>query len=182
MEKASNPTLSRDLGSLFRRFTLGLGLVIVISPISAAARDRSSSPRRPSRATPPWFEPGRRLPPPRPSGSAEVTSSTHPAVHGSRHADVQRLFPRAGAARDERLERAEAIAKHPAGKARVHPESAEVEVEPGDSLWAIAEERVGTKRVTECWPKLYAANRSTIGTDPDHIEPGQRLTLPKECR
>lgn len=181
MEKASNLTVSGGLGKLLRRFTLGLGLAVVISPISAAARDRSSLPRRLSRATPPWFEPGRRLPPPRPSGSAEASRSTHPAVHGSRHAEVRSLFPRAEGVGGERFERIAAIASHPAGKARVRDRAA-VEVQPGDNLWAIAEERVGSKRVTECWPKLYAANRSMIGADPNHIEPGQTLMVPEECR
>lgn len=169
------------VSKLLRRFTLGLGLAVVISPISATARHRSSSPRRLPRANTPWTEPGRRLPPPRQSGSAEALPPKHPAVHGSRGAEVRRLFPRAGTVRSDRLERAKAMASHPAGKALVR-DPAVVKVELGDSLWAIAEERVGTTRVTECWPKLYAANRMTIGNDPAHIEPGQELTVPKECR
>ena len=181
MEKASNPTFRRGFGRLLRRFTLGLGLAVLISPISATARNRSSSPRRLPRANTPWTEPGRRLPPPRQSGSAEALPPKHPAGHRFRHGEVRRLFPRAGTVRAERLERAEAMASHPAGKSLVR-DRAVVEVEPGDSLWAIAEEHVGTTRVTECWPKLYAANRTTIGNDPAHIEPGQKLTVPKECR
>ncbi|AIS01762.1 transglycosylase family protein [Streptomyces glaucescens] len=43
----------------------------------------------------------------------------------------------------------------------------------GDTLSAIAEER----RVKGGWRGLYAANRTTIGADPDLIVPGQRLTL-----
>ncbi|KOV21551.1 transglycosylase family protein [Streptomyces sp. XY152] len=44
----------------------------------------------------------------------------------------------------------------------------------GDTLSGIAvEERVGGG-----WRKLYDANRSTIGGDPDLIVPGQRLALP----
>jgi nucleoid-associated protein YgaU len=182
MEKASNLTLRRGFGRLLRRFSLGLGLAIVVSPITAAARDRSSSPRRSSRANPPWSEPGRRIPPPRWLGSAEVpAASAHPAVHASRRAKVRPLFPRAGVRGDERDARRAAMATHPAGKGRADGDR-EVQVRPGDSLWSIAEDRVGTSRVTECWPKLYSANRSTIGDDPDHIEPGQTLTVPNECR
>ena len=176
MEKPSNPTFRPGLGKLLRRFSLGLGLAILISPISAAARGRSSSPRRLPRATPPWFEPGRRLPPPRPSGSAEAS---HPAIHGDRTAPISRLFPRAGT--ESAPTREDSMARHPAGTKR-DGASRVVEVKPGDSLWSIAEERVGRARTTECWPKLYAANQPTIGPDPDHILPGQKLTLPEECR
>ncbi|MGW0465541.1 transglycosylase family protein [Streptomyces sp. NPDC003027] len=46
-------------------------------------------------------------------------------------------------------------------------------VTPGDSLSRIArEERVGGG-----WQRLYAANRTVVGDDPDLIHPGQRLTL-----
>ncbi|MFF5407430.1 transglycosylase family protein [Streptomyces misionensis] len=44
-------------------------------------------------------------------------------------------------------------------------------VRAGDTLSRIAE-RHGTT-----WQRLYAANRSVIGADPDVIVPGQRLTL-----
>ncbi|MFI9341762.1 transglycosylase family protein [Streptomyces sp. NPDC052773] len=43
----------------------------------------------------------------------------------------------------------------------------------GDTLSAIADEQ----RVQGGWQGLYAANRTTIGADPDLILPGQRLSL-----
>ncbi|MDG9718981.1 transglycosylase family protein [Streptomyces sp. DH24] len=43
----------------------------------------------------------------------------------------------------------------------------------GDTLSGIAEER----RVEGGWQRLYAANRETLGSDPDLILPGQRLSL-----
>ncbi|MFI6348477.1 transglycosylase family protein [Streptomyces sp. NPDC050560] len=43
----------------------------------------------------------------------------------------------------------------------------------GDTLSGIAEER----RVDGGWQRLYSANRSTIGSDPDLILPGQRLSV-----
>jgi murein DD-endopeptidase MepM/ murein hydrolase activator NlpD len=43
----------------------------------------------------------------------------------------------------------------------------------GDSLSEIAE----TEHVSGGWQRLYAANRRTIGSDPDLILPGQRLNL-----
>ncbi|MFB8756938.1 transglycosylase family protein [Streptomyces nigra] len=46
-------------------------------------------------------------------------------------------------------------------------------VVPGDTLSRIAEER----KVRGGWRGLYAANRATVGADPDLILPGQRLAL-----
>ncbi|MFF3554068.1 transglycosylase family protein [Streptomyces tsukubensis] len=43
----------------------------------------------------------------------------------------------------------------------------------GDSLSRIAD----TKNVQGGWPKLYEQNRSTVGSDPDLIMPGQRLVI-----
>ncbi|MFF9349183.1 peptidoglycan DD-metalloendopeptidase family protein [Streptomyces sp. NPDC014734] len=43
----------------------------------------------------------------------------------------------------------------------------------GDSLSAIAE----SERLSGGWQHLYAANREVVGTDPDLIFPGQRLSL-----
>ncbi len=43
----------------------------------------------------------------------------------------------------------------------------------GDTLSGIAD----TARVDGGWHALYAANRTTVGTDPDLILPGQRLSL-----
>ncbi|WP_406462913.1 transglycosylase family protein [Streptomyces sp. NBC_01622] len=43
----------------------------------------------------------------------------------------------------------------------------------GDTLSGIAE----TERVDGGWHELYAANRTTVGDDPDLILPGQRLSL-----
>ncbi|MFF3374837.1 transglycosylase family protein [Streptomyces sp. NPDC002680] len=43
----------------------------------------------------------------------------------------------------------------------------------GDTLSGIADER----DVRGGWQRLYAANRTTVGTDPDLIVPGQRLNL-----
>jgi murein DD-endopeptidase MepM/ murein hydrolase activator NlpD len=43
----------------------------------------------------------------------------------------------------------------------------------GDTLSAIADDR----DVRGGWQRLYASNRTTIGTDPDLIVPGQRLNL-----
>ncbi len=55
-------------------------------------------------------------------------------------------------------------------------------VEPGESLWSITAEALGATagaaEVADAWPRLYAANRDTVGSDPDLIHPGLRLALP----
>lgn len=60
--------------------------------------------------------------------------------------------------------------------------STSVRVRPGDSLWAIAEERLGPRatvvEVAAYWQRIHARNRSAIGPDPDLILPGQLLELP----
>lgn len=57
-----------------------------------------------------------------------------------------------------------------------------VTVHSGDSLWTIADRALGgspsAARVATAWPRWYAANRSTVGADPDVIHPGQRLRPP----
>ncbi|MFF2846656.1 transglycosylase family protein [Streptomyces sp. NPDC058001] len=46
-------------------------------------------------------------------------------------------------------------------------------VRPGDSLWGIAD----SHDLKGGWSALYAGNKSTVGTDPDLILPGQSLEL-----
>lgn len=60
------------------------------------------------------------------------------------------------------------------GQAPVPAGARRVEVEPGDTLWSIAEEEYGDG---ERWRRLYAANRAHVA-DPDVIHPGQILDLP----
>jgi nucleoid-associated protein YgaU len=65
------------------------------------------------------------------------------------------------------------------GVAEAHTQ---VRVVAGDSLWLIAAHRLGGDAtdadIGRYWPRVYARNRSVIGSDPDLIKPGQRLTLP----
>ncbi len=57
-----------------------------------------------------------------------------------------------------------------------------VVVRRGDTLWDIAARALGSDAsvadIAASWPGWYAANRSTIGPDPDLILPGQRLRPP----
>jgi nucleoid-associated protein YgaU len=61
-------------------------------------------------------------------------------------------------------------------------DSGAVVVEAGDTLWAIAARHLAphssAATVTAAWHSWYAANRSTIGSDPNVIQPGQRLVVP----
>ncbi len=60
--------------------------------------------------------------------------------------------------------------------------ASQVVVQPGDSLWAIAERTLPAGAtdadVGHRWRQIHAANRDLVGPDPDHILPAQRLTLP----
>jgi Tol biopolymer transport system component len=55
-------------------------------------------------------------------------------------------------------------------------------VKPGDSLWSISEQGLGPEaspqRVYDQTYQMYALNRNLIGSDPDLIFAGQRLSLP----
>jgi hypothetical protein len=48
----------------------------------------------------------------------------------------------------------------------------------GNTLSGIAEQKYGNPA---CWPGVYDANKKTIGSDPDVITVGERLTLPAAC-
>lgn len=68
---------------------------------------------------------------------------------------------------------------------RVQPVATRTEqltVRPGDSLWAIAATELGAgasaRRIAMRWPLWWSANRAVIGSNPDLIHPGQRLTAP----
>ncbi len=57
-----------------------------------------------------------------------------------------------------------------------------IRVGPGDSLWAIAEDRIGPRpsvvELVDYWHRIYDRNSDAIGPDPDLILPGQLLELP----
>jgi nucleoid-associated protein YgaU len=55
-------------------------------------------------------------------------------------------------------------------------------VAPGDSLWDIAEARLGHGTsdavLHRAWQMIWATNRDVIGADPNLIRPGQQLVVP----
>jgi nucleoid-associated protein YgaU len=62
--------------------------------------------------------------------------------------------------------------------------SIHVNVNPGDSLWEIAAERLGptasSADVARAWRRIYALNHDVIGGDPSSIRPGQSLSVPTD--
>jgi hypothetical protein len=62
-----------------------------------------------------------------------------------------------------------------------HPPRSVV-VRPGESLWTIAADHLGsaatTARVAAAWPRWYAANVAVIGPDPDLVAVGTVLAVP----
>ena len=64
----------------------------------------------------------------------------------------------------------------------VAPGPGEVVVRPGDTLWDIAARDLPagtpTDQVSRRWHRIWAANRTAIGADPDLIRPGTALRLP----
>ena len=70
------------------------------------------------------------------------------------------------------------------GRPRAGPGARSVVVSTGDSLWSIAVSALpagaSAPRVTARWRAIYRVNRAVIGPDPDLLEPGQRLRLPRK--
>ncbi|MFF2718563.1 transglycosylase family protein [Streptomyces sp. NPDC058011] len=90
---------------------------------------------------------------------------TTPQSAGSRPA--QAAVPLSAPPRQPKVTPAAATPTHVPGKRDAYT------VAGGDSLSGIAD----AQQVPGGWQKLYAANRTVVGDDPDLIFPGQRLTL-----
>jgi nucleoid-associated protein YgaU len=129
-----------------------------------------------------WIEPGWVLRLPAEASGASVETGVSPTSAGSDASDASDGDGPVGIA----------PSKSPAGPDAADgtvdvrnrgaaPESAEVVVEPGDTLWGIAEEELGdgTK-----YPEVFEASRATEQpggarlTDPDLIYPGWTVTVP----
>ncbi|GMQ84809.1 MAG: hypothetical protein BMS9Abin07_0374 [Acidimicrobiia bacterium] len=93
------------------------------------------------------------------------------------------VVPRPQGASAEPLPPLVRLTDQPIPEAAVAP----YEVQRGDSLWRIAaatleeaDDRSPTSAtVARFWPRIYEANRSLIGDDPNLILPGQHLTIPE---
>jgi len=74
------------------------------------------------------------------------------------------------------------------------PEPQHVRVRRGDSLWAIAAQHLTNQRATDhasppsraeiaaAWPRWFDLNHARIGDDPDLIQPGTHLVVPRRFR
>ncbi len=66
------------------------------------------------------------------------------------------------------------------------PGGQSIVVAPGDSLWRIAAERLGSDagdaEILDLVERTYRANRAAVGGDPDLIFPGTLLTVPGGIR
>jgi nucleoid-associated protein YgaU len=68
-----------------------------------------------------------------------------------------------------------AVAATPAAGSVPQQPSVAYVVQPGDSLQGIAQQHYGDAGE---WTRIYQANRSTIGPDPDALQAGTTLQLP----
>ncbi|QIG44016.1 LysM peptidoglycan-binding domain-containing protein [Nocardioides anomalus] len=92
-----------------------------------------------------------------------VDPGVHPVVRHDRPVDALRGLP---------------LPERAVGPAHVLRADVVV-VRAGDTLWRLAERRLqptaSDREVTAAWHRLYAANRSVVGPDPDVLHPGQVL-------
>jgi hypothetical protein len=165
--RATTPVAIRRLAALL----LGLGLVgapLALALPAQAARVQVTATDQPGTASPSpglpaspaldGWTPDRPAPPParspsaRPPSASASASATQPSAL---------LVPRP--------HRERAVSDH-------------VVVRRGDTLWDIAARALGPDAsdadIAASWPRWHAANRSTIGPDPDLILPGQLLGPP----
>jgi hypothetical protein len=161
--------------AVYRVVAGAAGLGVLLAPVAAGARGASGPPPHtgqvstsaaPSIPAPTWpSDPPRSIPalpapgwptsPPLPRAPAAPTPSAEQApqpIATNRSHD--------------------AAARHGSG----------IVVQPGDSLWRVVAADLGPRatptRIAAVWPRWYAANRTTIGADPDLIQPGERLRAP----
>lgn len=83
--------------------------------------------------------------------------------------------PKAGLSRGGPAPSFTDTAPAPEKPARVASAGKSYVVQPGDWLSKVALKEYGK---VSAWPRIYDANKATIGGDPDTIVPGQRLTIP----
>lgn len=185
----SSPRIAIRSLQLVTRMTTAIGGLLLSSTTPAVASERLVPPAGVDEAVAPWDRPSGLVPPPHPLGrphhsTAPAGPERHPAVHGGKGRSTQLtpLFPRSTRPRRPSTEpnaaRLASMARHPAGKGRIVPNTHVVE--QGDSLWEIATELNADDPAT-CVQRLHRENAEIVGTNPDLIFPGQRLELPEDC-
>lgn len=149
-----------------RLVSAALGIVVAAGAAPALAADTGSGLAAGTAPARPAGGPTTRLDglavPDRVTGTGTVTAS--PATVGVR---PRRAAGRPGGA---------------GGLDRARAHRPVVAVSPGDSLWSIASDLLPAgapdARVDRAWRLLYRANRPIVGSDPNLIEPGDRLVIP----
>ena len=95
-----------------------------------------------------------------PASAPDIVDPTRPAV-----SSVGRTAPRIGVT----------VRRDP-------PAPRRYVVQPGDTLWDLAEGEIGedatARAVSAYWQRIHRRNRAVVGTDPDLILPGQQLRVP----
>lgn len=127
-----------------------------------------------------WIEPGWVLRLPADASGASVRTDVETTSTGSDEDDPVGIAPSRSAAGETSAADGEDDTVDVRNRGTA-PESAEVVVESGDTLWGIAEEELGdgTK-----YPEVFEASRATEQpggarlTDPDYILPGWTVTVP----
>jgi nucleoid-associated protein YgaU len=67
------------------------------------------------------------------------------------------------------------VASAPAPTATTQAAAETYEVQSGDTLLSIAQQSYGDPTL---WRQIYDANKDTIGSDPDKLQVGMKLTIP----
>ncbi len=100
-------------------------------------------------------------------GAALVCAAAHPASAAPDHSDLgsPRFLP---------------LPVRPVSTERPAPIT--VRVRPGACLWSLAAGVLGPQaseaEIDRAWRRLYAANRTRVGPDPDLLRPGSTLVVP----
>lgn len=105
------------------------------------------------------------------TGTAQASSPADPAYDG-RHHEWSTTSPVEGLPLPDRVEGLPLAESATATATATEVATEVVMVRRGDCLWSIARAHGTT------WQQVYAANRATVGDDPDLIHPGQELVLP----
>ncbi|MCM0640272.1 LysM peptidoglycan-binding domain-containing protein [Cellulomonas wangsupingiae] len=174
------PTVPVDLARAVVTADLGWAPTADRLPASADATTAvpGSSPEAPPAASP---APGGAIPEaPAATPSPAPATSTAPTADAS-PATAAAGGPLAPVAAPVPASVAPPALAHPAPPG-APPAGRTVEVQPGDTLWAVAARSLGPgasdAAIAAEWPRWYAANASVIGPDPDLLHPGQVLTAP----
>lgn len=115
------------------------------------------------------------------NGTGAAGSPSRPGAHPTPTSSAQ-AGPPGGPSQNAPLGAVSSTAK-PEVMSKAAPKMARHVVRSGESLWSITQDTLGSRStnalVRATWPQLWKANHATIGEDPNIIQPGQVLQIPK---